>query len=113
MLTTGTKSVRSYVAIGLALALMIIAAVALFVLIQNVLPYVAFIRGQFYTPVPNSSETILNRAFSKTGLVILRLAFWPAVLFILLEVGATYSVSTLYIWMDVLRLRGDCWRRLD
>jgi hypothetical protein len=95
VLTTSVKDVRSWLAVGLALVLTILGSVALFVLVQNARPYVGLIRGQFFTPVPNSSETALDRAFSQTGLVILRLALWPAVLFILLEVGAAYSVSKL------------------
>lgn len=86
---------RSRLAVCLALTLMLLGSVALFVLVRNARPYVALIRGQFYTPVTNSSDTALHRAFSPTGLVTFRSALWPAVLFILLEVGAAYSISNL------------------
>jgi hypothetical protein len=94
-LTTGTRNVYSWLAVGLAPVFTILGSVALFALVQNARPYVELIRGQFYTPVANSSETILYRAFSPTALVILRWTLWPAVLFILLEVGAACSVSKL------------------
>lgn len=58
-------------------------------------PYVEIVGGHFYGAVANSSETALDRAFSPTALLILRLALWPAVLFMLLEVGAAYFVSKL------------------
>jgi len=90
-----TSEMRSRVAVGLALVLVILGSVALFALIQTALPYVALIRGQFYSPAPNSSQTALDRAFSRTGFVMLRLAFWPAVLFVLLEISAAYSLSKL------------------
>ncbi len=94
-LSNGRKSTRSWLAVSFALVLAILGSVALFALVQNARPYVALIRGQFYTPIANSSETTLDRAFSPTGLVILRLAVWPAVFFVLLEVGAAYFVSKL------------------
>jgi len=95
MVSIGHKSVRSWVAVRFALVLTVLGSVALFALVQRTRPYVALIRGQFYTPIANSSETTLDRAFSPTGLVILRLALWPALSFILLEIGATYCVSKL------------------
>jgi hypothetical protein len=79
----------------LALLLTIVGSIVLFVFIQNARPYFEFVRGHFYGSVTNSPENTLDRAFSKTGLVILRLAFWPAVLFILLEAGAAYSIFRL------------------
>jgi hypothetical protein len=94
-LSIGRKGTRSWLAVGFALVLTILGSVALFALVQNARPYVGLMRGQFYTPIANSSETTLDRAFSPTGLVILRLALWPAVLFVLLEVGAAYFVSKL------------------
>jgi hypothetical protein len=82
-------------ALGLALALTILGSFALFALVQNARPYVDLVRDHFYAAAPNSSDTALDRAFSPTGLAILRLTLWPAIFFALLEVGATYSVSKL------------------
>ena len=93
--TYHAKPRRIWLAVAFALALTILGSVALFALVQNAGPYVDLIRDNFYTGAPSSSDTAFDRAFSPTGLAILRLTLWPAVLFILLEAGAAYSVSKL------------------
>ncbi len=79
------------------MALTVVASVALFALIQTCRPYVAMVEGEFYTPILNSRDTLLDRAFSRVALATLRQALWPVVAFIVLEGGATcsFSVDTL------------------
>jgi len=84
---------RRRFAITLALVLAILGSVALFAVIQNCTPYVAAVKGEFYTPVVNPSEAAIDRAIIEVGL--LRLALWPAIVFVALEAGATYAISTL------------------
>ena len=45
--------------------------------------------------VPNSTETLFDRAFSRTGFFLLRLALWPSLVFVAFQAGATYAISTL------------------
>jgi len=82
-------------AVASALALTVVGSVALFVTIQSLSPYTGFLQGHFYTPVPNSTETLFDRAFSRTGLLLVRLALWPSLVFVALQAGATYAISTL------------------
>lgn len=79
----------------IALVLMVGGSVTLFVTIQSFSPYVALLKGQFYTPVPNSTETLFDRAFGQTALALLKLALWPSVVFVALQAGATYAISAL------------------
>lgn len=88
-------SYRQLFAVTTALVLTFVGSVALFVTIQSSSGYIALLKGQFYTPVPNSTETLFDRAFGQTGLVLLRLALWPSVIFLALQVGATYAISRL------------------
>ena len=79
---------------GLVLALA--ASVALFYAIQYSVVYIAALRGQFYTPLPNPSTGIsglLDRATSRAGLLLLRYALWPFLIFLVLQCGAGYSIS--------------------
>ena len=80
---------------ALALALTVIGSVALFVTIQNLSPYIAALQGQFYTPVLKSTGTLFDRAFSRSSLFLLRLALWPSLVFVALQAGAAYAISTL------------------
>jgi hypothetical protein len=84
-----------FFAVASALALTVVGSVALFVTIQSFSPYVALLKGQFYTPALNSTETLFDRAFGRSGLVLLRLALWPSLVFVTLQTGATYAISTL------------------
>ena len=86
---------RKSLAVAFALALTVVGSVALFVTIQSLSPYIALLQGQFYTPVLNSTETLFDRAFSRSGLFLLRLALWPSLVFVALQAGATYAISTL------------------
>lgn len=82
-------------AVASALALTAVASVALFLTIENLGPYIALVRGQFYPPGPVSAETMFENAFSRSGLLMLRFALWPSVVFVALQAGATYAISTL------------------
>lgn len=86
---------RQFSAVASALALGIVASVALFVTIQSLGPYVALVKGQFYPPGPVTAETMFDNAFSRSGLFLLRFALWPSLVFVALQVGATYTISTL------------------
>lgn len=76
-----------------ASVLIFLGSVALFAVMQSGAPsiFIAAVRGQFYTPVANSSfaERFLG-AFALVGF-----AKWPIVAFLGLWAGATYVISTL------------------
>jgi len=74
-----------FFAVASALALTVVGSVALFLTIQSFSPYIALLKGQFYTPVLNSTETLFDRAFGRSGLVLLRLALWPSLVFYIIE----------------------------
>jgi hypothetical protein len=84
-----------FFAITSALVLTVVGSAALFVAIQSFGPYVASLKGQFYTPVLNPTDTLFDRAFGRIALAQLRLALWPSVVFLALQAGATYAISTL------------------
>lgn len=84
---------RRRFAITFALVLTILGSVALFAVIQSCIPYFAVVKGGFYTPVANASESAIDRALRWLGL--LRLALWPSIIFVLLQAGAAYAISTL------------------
>lgn len=86
---------HSRLAIIFALVLIFLGSVALSVVIQSGIPRLAsaVVRGQFYTPVPNSSASIGERFLG--GFALLRLAMWPILAFLVLLAGATYAISTL------------------
>ena len=90
--------------LGLALALA--ASFALFAAIQNSISYVAVVRGQFYTPVPNPPtgfSGFLDRATSKGSLMLLRFAVWPFLIFLVLECASGYAISRLVPVGDSVR----------
>ena len=81
-------------AVASALTLIVVASVALFATIQSLSPYIADLKGQFYTPFPNPTiETLFDRA--RSGAFLLRLALWPSLVFVALEAAAAYAISTL------------------
>lgn len=81
-------------AVASALVLTGAGSIALFVMIPSLSTYIGSLKkDQFYTPVPNATDTIFSRAFG--GLVLLRFALWPALVFVLVQAGATYAISTL------------------
>ena len=51
-----------------ALTLSVVGSVALFATMQNFSLYMALLKGQFYTPIVNSTETLFDRAFGRMGL---------------------------------------------
>ena len=80
------------------IALIAMAALALFLLYHGGINiYVAFVRNEFYHPI-QSTETVLDRAFSAEGFRILRLAArtgWiPLTAFLIIECIAAFVVST-------------------
>jgi hypothetical protein len=78
-----------------ALTLTVVGSVALFATMQNFSLYMALLKGQFYTPIVNSTETLFDRAFGGMGFFLLRPALWPLIVFVTLQMGATYAISTL------------------
>lgn|SRR5690348_1840788 len=87
---------RKFLALTAALILAVVASVALFLTIQNLGPYIAYVRGQFYTSLPNpATETVFDRVFSSYTPFFLRLALWPFLAFVALQLGATCAASTL------------------
>ena len=78
-----------------ALTLSVVGSVALFATMQNFSLYLALLKGQLYTPIVNSTETLFDRAFGRMGFLLLRPALWPFIVFVTLQIGATYAVSTL------------------
>jgi hypothetical protein len=84
-----------FFAVVSALTLPAIASVALFFAIQRLGPYIALVKGQFYPPGPISAETMIENAFSPGGLLMLRFALWPFLVFVALQAGATYAIFTL------------------
>ena len=90
-----SRSSRSGFVLGLALALTMLAAPALFLLVQNVRTYIAVVNGQFYTPLAQPREPVTDRALSKPALGMLWFALWPAIIFTGAEAGAGYFVSRL------------------
>jgi hypothetical protein len=80
----------------LGLALTIGASLALFQAIQNCVPYVAAARGQFYTPVANPSTSFIRMATDRMSLSLLRLAMWPCLIFLILQICSGYAIATLF-----------------
>lgn len=78
-----------------ALILAVVASLALFLTIQSFEPYIALLKGQFYPPAVNSAHTVFDNAFSRSGLLLLRFALWPSVVFVALQAGASYAISRL------------------
>lgn len=93
--TRNTMNASAWVSLCLVLVLTILGSIALFAVVQNARLYVEDVEGHFYTPVAKSSETALDRAFSSTALRTLRFALWPAVVFTLFEIGASYFIFRL------------------
>jgi len=78
-----------------ALTLSVVGSVALFATMQNFSLYLALLKGQLYTPIVNSTETLFDRAFGRMGFLLLRPVLWPLIVFVTLQMGATYAISTL------------------
>jgi hypothetical protein len=51
-------------------------------------------RSTLHTIV-NSTETLFDRTFGRMGFLLLRPALWPLIVFVTLQMGATYAISTL------------------
>ena len=81
---------------GIGLLLMILAAVALFVVIQESASYIASARGEFYTAVPNANDRFLERVLSPVSLQLLKFALWPLVLLIALEAVSSYCFGRVF-----------------
>jgi hypothetical protein len=75
--------------LGIALALA--ASCALFVAMPYITIYVAGLRGQFYTPIPNPSFLDYVRSLS-----LLRFALWPFLTFLVLQCGSAFAISKLF-----------------
>jgi hypothetical protein len=78
-----------------ALTLTVVGSAALFATMQNFSLYMALLKGQLYTPIVNSTETLFDRTFGRMGFLLLRPALWPLIVFVTLQMGATYAISTL------------------
>jgi hypothetical protein len=89
---------KIYLAVASALILAGAASVALFVSLQELRPFIAVLKGQFYGAMPNAPnarDMLFERAFSPAGRFTLILAVWPSLVLFLLEGGATYVISKL------------------
>ena len=81
----------AFTATALSLLFTVLAAFASYAAIQNAVPYWAVVHGQFFTPLPGTHDSLLDRALSNVGL--LRLSLWPMLALIVLQIAATVSMA--------------------
>jgi hypothetical protein len=82
-------------ALIVSLVLIVLGSVLLFAVIQSGILGIAIaaFREEFYTPVPNASDSITGRFLGVFAL--LQAAVWPIVAFLVLLTGATCAISAL------------------